>query len=281
MHNKQLCGEVKGLPSCDISRSGGQEKNSKAILQAIIPAIVSFVFITALIAWQCKRKKSNAESANEVQVTELFAIWNFDGGDVYKQIIDATENFSDANCIGIGGNGSVYRAQLPTGEIFAVKKIHMMEDDEEFHREIDALMRIRHRNIAKFFGYCSATHGRFLVYEYMDRGSLAACLKIKETAIELGWTRRLNIPRDVTHALSYMHHDCPTRIVHRDITSSNILIDLEFRACISDFGIAKMLNADASNYTSLAGTKGYLAIGKITCTFNLLLLLVLPILLLS
>ncbi|KAI4963494.1 hypothetical protein ZWY2020_014012 [Hordeum vulgare] len=192
-------------------------------------------------------------------LTKLFAIWNFHGGDMYRQIVDATENFSGAHCIGIGSSGSVYRAQLPTCEIFAVKKIHTIEDDELFNREIDALMHIRHRNIVKLFGYCSATQGRFLLYEYMERGSLAASLKTKETAIELDWTRRLNTAKDVAHALSYMHHDCFAPIVHRDITSNNILLDLEFRACISDFGIAKILDVDGSNCTRLAGTKGYLA----------------------
>uniref|UniRef100_A0A453QA77 non-specific serine/threonine protein kinase n=1 Tax=Aegilops tauschii subsp. strangulata TaxID=200361 RepID=A0A453QA77_AEGTS len=104
-----------------------------------------------------------------------------------------------------------------------------------------------------------ATQERFLVYEYLDRGSLSAYLKHKETALELDWTRRLNIARDVAHALAYMHHDCFAPIVHRDITSNNILLDLEFKAHISDFGLAKVLDVDASNCTSLAGTKGYLA----------------------
>jgi serine/threonine protein kinase len=88
-------------------------------------------------------------------------------------------------------------------------------------------------------------------------------LKSKETAVELDWSRRLNIVRDVAHALSYMHHDCFAPIVHRDIKSSNILLDAEFRACISDFGIAKILDLDESNCTRLAGTKGYLAPGNI------------------
>ncbi|KAI4991539.1 hypothetical protein ZWY2020_039925 [Hordeum vulgare] len=209
--------------------------------------------------WQCKRKKSKAESGKRLEQVKMFAIWNFDGEDVYKQIIEATKRFSDAHCIGTGGSGSVYRAQLPTGEIFAVKKIHTMEDDKLFHREIDALIHIRHRNIVKLFGYCSAAHQRFLVYEYMDRGSLAKSLQSKETAIELDWTRRLNITKDVANALSYMHHDCFAPIVHRDITSSNILLDMDFSACISDFGLAKVLDGDASNCTRLAGTNGYLA----------------------
>jgi serine/threonine protein kinase len=139
---------------------------------------------------------------NEPQQTNLFTIWNFHGEDVYKKIVDATENFSDTHCIGNGGHGSVYRAQVPTREIFSVKKMHMMEDDEIFYREIDALMHIQHRNIVKLFSYCSAPQVIFFVYEYMDRGSLASSLKNKETATELVWARRLNIIREVAHALS-------------------------------------------------------------------------------
>ena len=84
----------------------------------------------------------------------------------------------------------------------------MEEDDEKFNREIHSLVHIRHRNIAKLFGYCSATQGRYLVYEYMDRGSLGATLNCMGTAVEMDWARRLNIARDVAHALSYMHHGC-------------------------------------------------------------------------
>ncbi|XBI84530.1 hypothetical protein VPH35_092822 [Triticum aestivum] len=244
MQNKQLCGVVKGLPPCDLTESGGRKKKPRAILLAIIPVVVSFQFIMALVSLQCKRRKRKVECANELQQTKLFAIWNFHGGDMYRQIVDATENFSDAHCIGIGSSGS---------------KIHTIEEEELFNREIDALMHIRHRNIVKLFGYCSATKQRFLLYEYMERGSLAASLRTKETAIELDWTRRLNIVQDVAHVLSYMRHDCFAPIVHRDITSNNILLDLEFRACISDFGVAKILDVDGSNCTRLAGTKGYLA----------------------
>ncbi|XBI77538.1 hypothetical protein VPH35_070622 [Triticum aestivum] len=258
-NNKKLCGVVKGLPTCDLPRSSKQGKKFDASLLVIIPVVISFVFVITLVTWHCKRKKNEIETSNEVQQTMMFGIWNFDGEDVYRKIVDATNNFSDAFCIGSGGNGSIYRAQLPTGELFAVKKIHVAEDNEQFNREIHSLVHIRHRNIAKLFGYCSATRGRFLVYEYMDRGSLGATLNCMGTVVEMDWARRLNIARDVAHALSYMHHGCFAPIVHGDIKSNNVLLDREFKACISDFGLAKILDVNGSNYTNLAGTKGYLA----------------------
>ena len=128
-----------------------------------------------------------------------------------------------------------------------------------FKREIEALVQIRHRNIVRLFGYCSSSQGRFLIYEYMEKGDLAKTLKDEERAIELDWRRRIHIMIDLVHALAYMHHDCSSPIVHRDITSSNILLDIEFRACISDFGTAKILDMYGQNLTRLAGTKGYLA----------------------
>ena len=98
------------------------------------------------------------------------------------------------------------------------------------------------------------------MYEYMDRGSLAVSLNSKETAMELVWARRLNgVLGMLFMLLSYMHHGCFAPIVHRIIKSCNILRDINFRACISDFGIAKIIDADASNCTRLAGIKGYLA----------------------
>ena len=96
----------------------------------------------------------------------------------------------------------------------------------------------------------------------MERGSLAETPRANERAIELDWKRWINIVLDVVHALAYMHHDCSSPIVHRDITSNNVLLDVVFRACISDFGTAKILNIDGQNLTRVAGTRGYLAPGK-------------------
>ncbi|KAM0834990.1 hypothetical protein ACQ4PT_063225 [Festuca glaucescens] len=265
IYNKALCGVVKGLPPCGSeTQSPRQRKAYKIIVLATFPVLISFLLVAVILVFQHKRTKSKEINTHKVTQANVFSIWKFDGVELFKQIVEATGNFSDKHCIGTGGYGSVYKARLPTCEIFAVKKINLIEDEyfvnkSMFSREIKALLQTRHRNIVKLFGYCSSSQGRFIIYEYMENGNLAETLRAHERAIELDWKRRLNIVLDVVHALAYMHHDCPSPIVHRDITSNNILLDIEFRACISDFGTAKILNIEGRNLTRLAGTKGYLA----------------------
>ncbi|KAM0866045.1 hypothetical protein ACQ4PT_042914 [Festuca glaucescens] len=265
MHNKLLCGEVKGLPPCTSATHKGEQRNAyKIIVLATIPILLSLVLLAAIVMFRHGRRKSKQTISNKETQANVFSIWSFDGVDVFKQIVEATKDFSEMHCIGTGSHGSVYKATLKTGEIFAVKKIHIIEEDccvneSVFNREIEALLQIRHRNIVKLFGYCSSRKGRFLIYKYIERGNLVETLRSNERAIELDWNRRIQLVLDVVHALAYMHHDCSSPIVHRDITSKNILHDVEFRACISDFGTAKILNVNSRNITQIAGTKGYIA----------------------
>ena len=95
---------------------------------------------------------------------------------------------------------------------------------------------------------------------------MATNLSNDEAAIQLDWDKRINIIKGVTHALTYLHHDCSSPIVHRDISSNNVLLDLEFEAHVSDFGTAKLLNPNSSNWTTLAGTYGYMAPDNVTHT---------------
>ncbi|XP_034223823.1 MDIS1-interacting receptor like kinase 2-like [Prunus dulcis] len=125
--------------------------------------------------------------------------------------------------------------------------------------EIRAVSEIRHRNIMKLYGFYSHRLHSFLVYKYLERGSLASLLGKDDEAKELGWSKMVNIVKGVAHALSCMHHDCLPPIVHRDISSNNILLDSEYEACVSDFGIAKFLNLDSANCTAVTGTYGYVA----------------------
>ncbi|XP_042518503.1 MDIS1-interacting receptor like kinase 2-like [Macadamia integrifolia] len=127
--------------------------------------------------------------------------------------MEATEEFDIKYCIGTGGYGSVYVAKLPTGKVVAVKKLHRIEVEEKdyeksFTNKIHVLTRIRHRNIVKFYGFCSHPRCNFLVYEYIARGSLACVLGNEAEAMELDWRKRINVIKGTAYALSYLHHDC-------------------------------------------------------------------------
>nr|XP_019706131.2 MDIS1-interacting receptor like kinase 2-like [Elaeis guineensis] len=196
--------------------------------------------------------------------SNIFSILNFNGKVVFEDIIEATENFDDIYCVGIGGSGIVYEAKLPTGQVVAVKRIHSPENEElphntTFINEIRVMTEIRHCNIVKLYGFCLHNRFMFLVCEYMENGSLSEILCNHQRALELDWDRRMRTIKDVAGALSYLHHDCSPPIVHRDISSNNILFDSKLRACISDFGAAKLLNLDSSNWTTFVGTCGYAA----------------------
>ncbi|KAK3411414.1 hypothetical protein EUGRSUZ_I00188 [Eucalyptus grandis] len=196
----------------------------------------------------------------------FLSIWNYDGRIAYEDIIDATEDFDLKYCIGIGGYGSVYRARLPNGKVVALKKLHHFEAedpsfDKSFQNEVKHLTEVRHRSIIKLHGFCLHKRCMFLVYEYMENGSLFGVLRDDVEAVELDWSRRVDLVRDTTHALSYMHHDCAWPIIHRDISSNNILLNSKMQAFVSDFGTARLLDHDfSSNFiTNIAGTYGYIA----------------------
>ncbi|XP_042518510.1 MDIS1-interacting receptor like kinase 2-like [Macadamia integrifolia] len=155
--------------------------------------------------------------------------------------------------------------ELSSGQLVAVKKFTSSSDGEEisdqetFRNEILMMTEVRHQNIVKLCGFCSHVRHSFLVYEYVERGSLAKILSIEEEAAELDWTKRFNIVKGVAEALAYLHHDCSPPIIHRDVLSKNILLDSEFEPHLSDFGISRLSKPDSSHWTSLAGTYGYFA----------------------
>jgi hypothetical protein len=268
-NNKDLCGNASSLKLCPSSGNSHTPKTNK-ILVLVLPLTLGTVLIALFVygfsyhLWQTSRTKEN--KAEESHTENLFAIWSFDGKMVYENIIEATEAFDNKHFIGVGGHGSVYKAELPTGQVVAVKKLHSLQNGEmsnlkAFASEIQTLTKIRHRNIVKLYGYCSHPLHSFLVYEFLEKGSVDKILKDAELATAFDWNMRVNAIKDIANALSYMHHDCSPAIVHRDISSKNVILDLEYVAHVSDFGTAKFLNPDSSNWTNFVGTFGYTAPG--------------------
>ncbi|KAF5176026.1 Receptor-like protein kinase [Thalictrum thalictroides] len=115
-----------------------------------------------------------------------------------------------------------------------------------FQNEIRTLTEVRHRNIVKLNGFCSEQGCMYLVYRYIQRGSLGKFLYEEEAGRELDWATRVKILGGVAHAISYLHHDCSPTIVHRDISVNNILLERDFEPRLSDFGTAKLLSSDTS-----------------------------------
>ncbi|CAL5333718.1 unnamed protein product [Camellia sinensis] len=267
--NKGLCGNATGLKTCPAKMNNGvaKKKSNKVVL--IIALLFGFLFLSLMVVGIvllvfCKKYRNTEIEPRRVNNENLFEIWSYDGKMVYESIIEATENFSTKHCVGEGGCGTVYRADLTSGQVVAVKKLHVSPDGDltnlkGFASEIHALTKIRHRNIVKLYGYCSHPRHSFLVYEFLEGGSLGKILSTKDHVLYFDWIKRVNVVKDVANALSYMHDDCSPTVIHRDISSKNVLLDLEYAAHISDFGTARFIKPDSSNWTSFAGTFGYAA----------------------
>ncbi|KAJ6858791.1 hypothetical protein NC652_041168 [Populus alba x Populus x berolinensis] len=260
--NMGICGNASGLKPCNLPKSSKtvKRKSNKLVVLIVLPLLGSlllvFVVIGVLFILCKKARKRNVEPENE-QDRNISTILGHDGKKLYENIVEATEEFNSNYCIGEGGYGTVYKAVMPTEQVVAVKKLHRsqtekLSDFKAFEREVCVLANIRHRNIVKMYGFCSHAKHSFLIYELIERGSLRKIISSEEQAIEFDWTKRLNVVKGVGGALSYLHHSCSPPIIHRDITSNNILLDLEYEAHVSDFGTARLLMPDSSNWTSFA-----------------------------
>ncbi|VAH12085.1 unnamed protein product [Triticum turgidum subsp. durum] len=262
--NKGLCGNLSGLPPCYSTPVASHKKGKILGLLLPIVLVMGFVIVAAIVVIIIlARKKRNPQESVTAEARDLFSVWNFDGRLAFDDIIRATEDFDDKYIIGTGGYGKVYKAQLQDGQLVAVKKLHQTEeevdDERRFRSEMEILTQIRQRSIVKMYGFCSHPVYKFLVYDYIQQGSLHGILENQELAKELDWKKRIALATDVAQAISYLHHKCSPPIIHRDITSNNILLDTSFKAFVSDFGTARILKPDSSNWSALAGTFGYIA----------------------
>ncbi|KAH6835920.1 Protein kinase superfamily protein [Perilla frutescens var. hirtella] len=175
----------------------------------------------------------------------------------------ATNRFSKENVIGEGGYGVVYQGQLINGTPVAVKRLlnNLGQAEKEFRVEVEAIGHVRHKNLVRLLGYCIEGTHRLLVYEYVNNGNLEQWLHgAMHQHGYLTWEARMKVLLGTAKALAYLHEAIEPKVVHRDIKSSNILIDDEFNAKVSDFGLAKLLGAGKSHITTrVMGTFGYVA----------------------
>ncbi|TQE09348.1 hypothetical protein C1H46_005084 [Malus baccata] len=180
----------------------------------------------------------------------------------FADLLEATNGFHDNSLIGKGGFGDVYKAQLKDGSVVAIKKlIHISgQGDREFTAEMETIGKIKHRNLVPLLGYCKVGEERLLVYEYMKYGSLDDVLhEPKKAGIKLNWAARRKIAIGSARGLAFLHHNCIPHIIHRDMKSSNVLVDENLEARVSDFGMARLMSAMDTHLSvsTLAGTPGY------------------------
>ncbi|XWS28984.1 hypothetical protein CRYUN_Cryun25bG0117800 [Craigia yunnanensis] len=188
----------------------------------------------------------------------------------HSELENATNKFSNSNLIGLGGSSFVYRGQLKDGRIVAVKRLKIQggpDADSIFSTEVELLSRLHHCHVVPLLGYCSEFSGkhaeRLLVFEYVPNGNLRDCLD-GILGENMTWETRVAIAIGAARGLEYLHEAAAPRILHRDVKSTNILLDKNWRAKITDLGMAKRLNADglpscSSSPARMQGTFGYFA----------------------
>jgi Protein kinase domain len=169
-----------------------------------------------------------------------------------KQIETATSNFQTP--IGEGASGAVFKGTLEDGSVVAVKRIKWRTSGEtEFKTELTIIASRQHVNLVRLLGFCVSPRGDYyLIYPFLQNGSLDAWLFIDDKKSHLSWALRYRIAIDVAKALAYLHHECHHRILHLDIKPANILLDEHFRALLSDFGISKLIGKDESSVITRA-----------------------------
>ncbi|PIM97968.1 Serine/threonine protein kinase/TGF-beta stimulated factor [Handroanthus impetiginosus] len=178
-------------------------------------------------------------------------------------IAAAKNNFSVENLIGEGGFGPIYKGNLSAEQVIAVKRMSetSTQGSEEFKNEVTLIAKLQHKNLVRLLGCCITGKEKLLIYEYMQHKSLDYFIFDKNKSALLTWPKRFDIIMGIARGLLYLHHDSRLKIIHRDLKTSNILLDENLNAKISDFGLARMFKGDqtASRTKRVMGTYGYMA----------------------
>ncbi|XAR73585.1 Non-specific serine/threonine protein kinase [Bertholletia excelsa] len=248
----------RGKHIASLLKFGGSSKK-KAIIGGVVGGGGGLLLLVVLLTlWYRRSREVKAvERAKISGSTELQGPVTFS----YKVLKAATNNFSNENKLGEGGFGDVYKGVLKNGNVVAVKRLALVSGraKSDFESEVRLISNVHHRNLIRLLGCCNKGPQLLLVYDYMANGSLDKFL-YGESRGTLNWKQRFDIIFGMARGLAYLHDQFHVRIIHRDIKSSNILLDDEFQPKIADFGLARLLPEDRSHLsTKLAGTLGYIA----------------------
>ncbi|KAI3417428.1 Protein kinase domain-containing protein [Psidium guajava] len=235
-----------------------------ALFSIILSALVVVLVGLLLVSYRNFRYVEGDAVSSMEEEKEKHPKWKLTS--FHRVEIDADEicNLEEENLIGMGGTGRVYRVELKkSGGMVAVKQLRKADGAKLVLTEMETLGNIRHRNLLKLYACLMKGGSSFLVFEYMENGNLFEALhrQIKDGRPELDWFKRYRIAVGAAKGIAYLHHDCSPPIIHRDIKSTNILLDEDYEPKIADFGIAKTVDKShqGPNCSCLAGTHGYIA----------------------
>ncbi|CAL5213928.1 unnamed protein product [Lathyrus oleraceus] len=279
-------GQSTTSPSDDVSKGSHRRSVASWANNIVMGVLISVASVCILIVWaiamRVRRKEADeVKMLKRLQACHAATTWKIDKEKEplsinvatfqrqlrklkFSQLIEATNGFSAESLIGCGGFGEVFKATLKDGSSVAIKKLIRLscQGDREFMAEMETLGKIKHRNLVPLLGYCKVGEERLLVYEYMEYGSLEEMLhgriKTRDRRI-LTWEERKKIARGAAKGLCFLHHNCIPHIIHRDMKSSNVLLDHEMESRVSDFGMARLISALDTHLSvsTLAGTPGY------------------------
>jgi len=233
------------------------------IVASVVGGSVVCVIIAVLAWFFYRRKKHRLRFPDTFQdIDDIMRVESRPTLFSYSVLKKATKNFHISNKLGEGGFGSVFKGVLTDGTEVAVKQLSVgsKQGNDEFLNEVVLITSVQHRNLVKLQGCCLKGDERILVYEFLPNKSLHQALFDEEQVLQLDWLTRMKIILGTAQGLAYLHEGCRTRIIHRDIKASNILLDEDYNPKIADFGLARFfLDSQTHVSTRVAGTKGYLA----------------------
>ncbi|GKV19284.1 hypothetical protein SLEP1_g29571 [Rubroshorea leprosula] len=241
---------------------GKGQTSSGSIIIVIFSTVGSLVIFSIGLCWilisKARKKKNRQLKKRNVGRKPGDQSLQFD----FRIIEDATNNFADANIIGTGGFGRVYKGVCANGQEIAVKRLSRSskQGGEEFRNEVVLLATLQHRNLVRLLGFCTDRKERMLIYEFVPNKSLDYFIFDPEKRAELDWPRRHKIIKGIALGLLYLHTDSRLRIIHRDLKASNILLDEDMTPKISDFGMARIIEENQTQEPTkrIVGTYGYI-----------------------
>jgi hypothetical protein len=247
--------------SLDIKETSGKKERKISLIVILTVVVVGVIVIASVMLWICKgKKKETTEIVNLTSINDALEKGAGPRRFSYGDLVLATNNFSNERKLGQGGFGVVYKGYLTDLDmLIAVKKISRgsRQGRKEFITEVKIFSQLRHRNLVQLIGWCHEKGEFLLVYEFMPNGSLDSHLFGMRS---LSWVVRYKISLGLASALFYLHEEWEQCVVHRDIKSSNVMLDSSFNVKLGDFGLARLMDHELGPQTTgLAGTFGYMA----------------------